>query len=59
MKRCLITVVIREMQKLSAQWENITYLSEWLKLKRQTMLSVDKGVKDLELIHCCWDYKIV
>lgn len=43
MQRCLTSLVIREIEITTP------YLSEWLKLRRQTILNVGEDVEELEL----------
>lgn len=50
MKRCLTLLNTREMQSTS-QWNLITHVSEWLKLKIETMPSVSEEAGKLD--HSC------
>lgn len=38
-----------QQRTLKPQWDTTAHPLEWLKLKRQTILSVDKGVEQPEL----------
>ena len=60
MKRCSMSLVIREKCKLKPPWDSMSYLSEWLSPINQQARSAGEDVeKGVPFLHCWWECRLV